>query len=120
LAKVKNKQGNIGEEKMGTKLSEADMIKINEYLGGFIKIAPGFEIKLGELKDDRFIHVLRNDKIIGCFKKDDDNDLVFEFHSNYKGCKGCPSGKMVIKWNDLKDEDIKNAILRTRGKNYGA
>jgi hypothetical protein len=85
---------------METKLSKAD---VETHLSRFRDIAPGFEIKLGELKDDRYIPILRDDRKIGCFKKDDDNDIVFEFHSS------------SISVGNLTNEDIKNTILRTIG-----
>jgi len=97
---------------MSKKLSTGDMKTLDIALKKFAAIAPGFKIEFDKLKDERYIHILRNGKIIGCFLKDDDNDPAFEFHRSYKGN---PSARKIVKLKGLKDDDIKDAILRTRG-----
>jgi hypothetical protein len=102
--KTGKQNGLLPREKMETKLSITD---VETHLSRFRDIAPGFEIKLGELKDDSYIYILRDDRKIGCFKRYQ-GDIIFELHSSY------------ISVGNLTNEDIKNAILRTRGENYGA
>jgi len=95
-----------GEWIMAAKFSTAD---VADQLDRFRNIAPGFEIKFGELKADRYVHILRDGKIIGCFGLGNDG-IEFEFHNSYK-----PDGRKKVLVNNLTDDDIKNAILRTPG-----
>ncbi len=92
-----------GEEKMATKFSTAD---VEDQLSRFRNIAPDFEIKFGELKADRYVHILRDGKIVGCFGIGKDG-IEFEFHNSY------PDGRKKVLVSNLTDEDIKNVIFRT-------
>jgi len=94
-----------GRVNMATKFSTAD---VADQLDRFRKIAPDFDIKFGELKADRYVHILRDGKIIGCFGLGK-NGIEFEFHNSY------PDGRKKVLVKNLTDEDIKNAILRTPG-----
>jgi hypothetical protein len=94
-----------GEEEMATKLSKADLKK---YVNRFQEIAAGFEIELGELKDNgRYIHILRNGRIIGCFISKR-TDIVFEFQNSH------PRRREQILVNGLTDKDIKSAIFESQ------
>jgi len=77
---------------------------VNPQLDRFKKLAPGFEIKFGDIKEDRYVHILRDGKIIGCFARKD-GIIIFKFHNSYPG----------ILANDLTDEEIKDVILKTSG-----
>jgi len=96
-----------GEENMSKKLSDDDKKVIEAKRKNFQIVASGFEIETKEVGD--YIHVLRDKKIIGSFKKEqgDDDSLVFEFHNSYPDLR--------IKLDVLNDDLIKDVILRTPG-----
>lgn len=99
------------EEKL---IAESDKI-----LEKFTRIAEGINLKK-EHKINYVNIIRREDKIIGCIKyhynnshfKDDverEDRIIFEFHSTH------PRGRERKPINDLKDEEIKDIILRTPG-----
>jgi len=91
---------------MSTKLS---MTEVKKQLSRFSEIAPDKKFELGEIKGNgRYIHILRNGKIIGCFVNCPKEGVIkFELHNSYPGIR--------VPINDLTDRNIKDAIDKTPG-----
>jgi len=91
------------------KITEAD-VKLYK----FRDIAPGFRIELREQAGPNYIHVWRDDRRIGCFVRTEEG-MKFEYHSNHPDGKEPDGKKKQILIDKLKDDEIKDIILRTFG-----
>jgi len=105
-----------GEEKMEKKLEKMLEVAVKKHLNKFNTIAPGFKIIQKKGKGG-CVHILRDNKAIGCFDGYEGN-IVFWFHSSFLGSKTHSAGRVRVPENTLTDDDIKDIILRTRGKLY--
>ena len=86
-------------------ISRAD---VEIQLDRFKKIGPHFNMELDERKG-RYVHILRNGKIIGCFKRID-GVIMFEFHNSHR------KGREKVPVDRLTDEEIKDVIDNTPRK----
>jgi len=97
-------KGKTLEKKMAMKYSTADAEK---QLTRFKNVAPNSNLAHGELKDnDRYFHILRDGKIIGCFTHiKSRGGKLFVFHNSHL----TRSNEEVL-LDNLKDKDIEDAI----------
>ncbi|GBU23716.1 hypothetical protein R83H12_00333 [Fibrobacteria bacterium R8-3-H12] len=96
------------EKEKSSNITEVTINTLDRFKSIAKKINSNLEIKFGELKPGGYVHVLRNSRIIGCFKRYE-GIPVFEYHNSH------PYGRKIKSLNDLTDKDIEDAINNTPG-----